>query len=330
MTRHASAAAVAALVLSGCAPEAPFSDTVFLNGQVYTVDADSPWAEAVVVADGLVVMVGSNDDAQDWIGDGTEVIDLEGQMLLPGFHDSHTHVLIGVTTDAECDLLRLDSIEAVEARLRECTALEGFGEERWIIGGGWADWLWPKSEPDKAILDELFPDRPVYLGSSFGHNGWVNSKALELAGINAETSAGPDGIIVRDPETGEATGALHDSASMLIYPVMPERTREQRLDSVRAAIELAHRHGITAVIEPGVDEEILGPIVELYDDGEFDLRALVSLSPINWQPGAFDDGVYDMLEQRERWRRPESRCRFGQDLHGRRHRVGNRRVARTL
>lgn len=302
--RRPTSLVIASLIVAACSPAQPAADRVFVNGAVYTVDAERSWAEAVAVTDGHIVFVGGNDDAQTWIGDGTEVTDLGGQMLLPGFHDSHTHILIGVTTNEECDLLRIETIEEVEAKLGECTQLEGFGEERWIIGGGWADWLWPMSEPDKAILDELFPDRPVYLGSSFGHNGWVNSRALELAGINAETSAGPDGIIVRDPETGEATGALHDSASMLIYPVMPERTAELKLKSVAGAVELAHQHGITAVIEPGVDEEILGPILELYDDGKFDLRALVSLSPINWQPGAFDDGVYDMLDKREQWRRP--------------------------
>ena len=295
---------LSALVVAGCEAPTPTADSVFTNGAVYTVDADRSWAEAIAINDGHIVFVGSNDDAQAWIGDATEVTDLDGQMLLPGFHDSHTHILIGVTTDEECDLLRLESIEEIEATLQECTELEGFGDERWIYGGGWADWLWPKSEPDKAILDELFPDRPVYLGSSFGHNGWVNSRALELAGINAETSAGPDGIVVRDPVTGEATGALHDSASMLIYPVMPEMTSEYHMKSVSAAIELAQRHGITAVIEPGVDEEILKYILAMENKGGLDLRVLVSLSPINWQPGAFDDGVFEMLAKRDRWRRP--------------------------
>jgi len=299
---------VLSLFVVGACSQAPdavnSAERVLLNGAVYTVDADRSWAEAVAVSDGHIVFVGSTADAQAWVGDETEVTDLAGQMLLPGFHDSHTHILIGVTTDEECDLLRINSITEVEAALRDCTSLQGFGEDNWIIGAGWSDWLWPKSEPDKALLDELFPDRPVYLESSFGHSAWVNSMALELAGIHSESLAGPDGVIVRDPETGEATGALHDAAQMLVQNVLPEMTTEHRLKSVRAAIAMAHRLGVTAVIEPGMDEELIRPVVALADNGEFDLRAVTSISPINWQPGAFDDSVFEFLVEREQWRRP--------------------------
>ncbi|MCH7821376.1 MAG: amidohydrolase [Proteobacteria bacterium] len=280
------------------------ADRVFLNGAVYTVDAKRSWAEAVAVNDGLITFVGSNDDVQSWIGEDTEVTDLDGQMLLPGFHDSHAHLLVGVPTGENCDLLRLEPREAVEARLAECTALEGFGDDHWIIGRGWGEWLWPNGDPGKALLDELYPDRPVFLESSFGHSAWVNSRALELAGISDTSTVGSDGIIVRDFATGEATGTLHDSARMLVINVMPEMTMEYRLESVRAAIAMAHALGVTAVIEPGIDEDYIAPLLELSDAGDFDLRALVSLSPINMQPGAFDDGVYEFLRGREAWRRP--------------------------
>ncbi|MCH8867377.1 MAG: amidohydrolase [Proteobacteria bacterium] len=280
------------------------ADRVFLNGAVYTVDAKRSWAEAVAVNGGLITFVGSTDDVQSWIGENTDVTELDGQMLLPGFHDSHTHLLIGVPTEENCDLLRLEPREAVEARLAECTALEGFGDHHWIIGGGWGEWLWPNGDPGKALLDRLYPDRPVYLDSSFGHSAWVNSRALELAGINDATTVGSDGIIVRDSATGEATGTLHDSAIMIVRSVMPEMTMEYRLESVRAAIAMAHALGVTAVIEPGIDEGYIAPLLELSDAGNFDLRALVSLSPINMQPGAFDDGVYEFLQGREKWRRP--------------------------
>ena len=284
--------------------KAPVADRVFINGAVYTVDADRSWAEAVGISDGRIVFVGSTEAARLWIGDETEVTDLDGQMLLPGFHDSHTHILIGVTTDEECDLLRIPTADEVIEKLRQCAELPGFGVEQWIIGAGWGDWLWPASEPDKAILDEIFPDRPVYLGSSFGHTGWVNSRALEIAGVDAATEVGEDGVIVRDPDTGEATGALHDSAMLLVKNVLPAATMEQRLKSVRAALDMAHSLGVTAVIEPGLDSQLIAPLLELSDKGEFQLRAIASLSPINWQPGTFDDGVFEFLEGREKWRRP--------------------------
>ena len=274
------------------------------NGVVYTVDADRSFAEAVAIRDGLIIFVGSSEDAQDFVGNDTEVTDLDGEMLLPGFHDSHTHILIGDAADKECDLLNIESISEVEAELQSCTSLPGVGEERWIIGSGWAAWLWPKSEPDKNILDEIFPERPVFLMSSFGHTAWVNSRALQLAGIHAETHAGEDGVIVRDPDTGEATGALHDSAMLLLQDVVPAFSDEYDQERIQTSIKMAHSFGVTAVIEPGMDEALLKPLLGLNDAGKFDLRAITSLSPINWQSGAFDDSIYALLQKREQWRRP--------------------------
>ena len=280
------------------------ADTVFTNGYVYTVDPGRSVAEAVAVRGGLIEFVGSNEDVQAYIAADTEVIDLEDQMLLPGFHDSHTHILIGDAADEECDLMNLETVAAVEAKLRECTSLAGIGEERWIIGSGWAAYLWPKSEPDKAILDKLFPERPVVLSSSFGHTLWVNSRAMEIAGIHAETHVGDDGVIVRDPETGAATGAFHDAAMLLFQDLVPEFSNEYEQRRILTTVSMAHRLGVTAVIEPGLDEELLQPLLGLNDAGKFDLRAKVSLSPINWQSGAFDDGVYEFLARRAQWHRP--------------------------
>lgn len=294
------------IVLTACdrQPEVEPADRVLTNGYVYTVDAERSVAEAVAVRDGRIAYVGSADGVRPYVGAGTEVIDLQDQMLLPGFHDSHTHILIGDAADEECNLMHLETVAAVEARLRECTQLDGVGEERWIVGGGWAAHLWPKSEPDKAVLDALFPDRPVALGSSFGHTLWVNSRALEIAGIHKETVAGEDGVIVRDPETGEATGALHDSAMLLVKAHEPGFSAEYEQRRIETTVRMAHRLGVTAVIEPGMDEDLLRPLLGLNDAGKFKLRARVSLSPINWQSGAFDDSIFELLAKREQWRRP--------------------------
>ena len=297
------------LIAVGCGSEpdstgVDSADRVLLNAFVYTVDANHSVAEAVAVRDGLIAFVGSNDEAQAWVGETTEVADLNGQMLLPGFHDSHTHILVGDLTDEECSLFHIETMAGIEDRLKECVELPGFGEEGWIIGAGWGPWLFENSEPDKALLDELFPDRPVYLDSSFSHTGWVNSRALELAGIDADTDPGHDGVIVRDPVTGEPTGALHESAKTLITDSLPPWTLEYEKKRVRAAVKMAHRFGVTASIEPGVDEQVIVPILELADEGEINMRNLVSISPINLLPGAFDDGVYEFLEQRHAWRRP--------------------------
>ena len=279
------------------------ADRVWLNGAVYTVDDDRTWAKAVAVKDGSIVYVGDDDGARRLVGNDTEIIDLAGQMMLPAFHDSHIHIMIGVMADLECSLLRLETAEDVAATLQECTALGGIGEDGWILGGGWGEWLWPEANPQKGLLDALFPDRPVYLESSFGHAAWVNSKAMEVVGLDRDTPNPPAGIIEHDPETGEPSGTLRESAMLLVKDNLPTMTLDQRMDRVRAGMALAHSVGIAAVIEPGLDGELIKPIVELADAGELDMRVLASLSPLNWQPGVFDEGVFEILEGREQWRR---------------------------
>jgi hypothetical protein len=279
------------------------ADRVFINGAIYSVDANRNWFQAVVVDNGRIVYVGDDAGAKAYIGEGTELINLGGQMMLPGFHDSHVHILIGVMAEDECDLLRIPTAVAVAEKLRQCTELAGLGDRNWVIGGGWGEWLWPESNPQKGLLDILYPDRPVYLESSFGHAAWVNSKALELAGINSETIDPQNGVIERDRETGEASGTLRESAMMLVGQLLPEMTLEQKVRRVQAGVELANSVGITAVIEPGVDDELMLPIVTLADAGLLTLRAVTSMSPIGFNPGSFDDGVFDYLETREQSRR---------------------------
>jgi predicted amidohydrolase YtcJ len=298
----------ALLALIACSPPSDHvaetaADRVFLNGQVYTVDENRSWAEAIAIKEGKIVYVGDNAGASRRIGDTTQVTDLRRQMMLPGFHDSHIHIMIGVMADQECSLLRLETPEDVAERLEECTSLAGLGDDGWILGGGWGEWLWPDANPQKGLLDLLFPDRPVYLESSFGHAAWVNSKAMETVGLDAGTESPPAGVIERDAETGEPSGTLRDAAMLLVKNKLPPMTLEQRTDRVRAGVALAHSVGITAVIEPGLDGELIRPIVSLADAGELDMRVRASLSPINWQPGVFDEGVFEFLDGREQWRR---------------------------
>ena len=299
---------ISILVLTGCgrSPEevgANAADRVFLNGAIYTVDEERSWAEAVAIKDGRIIYVGDNAGSGRYIAETTEVTDLRKQMMLPGFHDSHIHIMIGTMADLECSLLRLETVEDVAARLKECTSLAGIGDDGWILGGGWGEWLWPEANPQKGLLDLLFPDQPVYLESSFGHAAWVNSRAMAIVGLDADTEDPPAGVIEHDPESGEPSGTLRESAMLLVKDELPPMTLEQRTDRVRAGMALAHSVGITAVIEPGLDAELLQPIISLADRGELDMRVLGSLSPINWQPGVFNEDVFEFLEGREQWRR---------------------------
>lgn len=222
------------------------ADLVMVNGGIYTMDPADPWAEAMAIRDGLIVAVGSNEDVGPLTGPRTRIVDLTGRMALPGFHDVHIHPLGGGYTLLGCSLLDLPSVDAILDQLKTCAQKQ---PEGWLHGVGFDLSLFPGAAMDKAMLDEWFPDRPVYLTASDGHSGWVNSKALETAGIEADTPNPRGGEIVRDPATGEATGTLRDTAMNLFDALLPAKTLETDVAALRAAQDYLTPLGVTSIIE---------------------------------------------------------------------------------
>ena len=280
------------------------ADYIFINGGIYTVDTERSWAQAVAIRNGIVVYVGDNAGVEAYLGETTLLTDLTGHMMLPGFHDSHNHLLTGGIAFTECNLLEIETLKEIYEMLGECTLFDGLGENRWIRGAGWDNVLWPQGNPNKFELDEFFPDRPAFLESLDGHSAWVNSKALEIAGIDNETPNPHVGIIERDPETGEATGTLRESAMDLIKDLIPQWSMEQRIEGLKIGIQKAHEVGITAIIEPGLDEYLLSPFIELADTEGLELRVRAAIAPTAWQPTTFGDELYEFIKQRDKWRRP--------------------------
>jgi predicted amidohydrolase YtcJ len=250
---------------------------------VYTLSADSPWAEAVAVDDGRIVFVGSGRDASAWTGPGTRTLDLEGRMVLPAFHDSHLHPVTSGIELAECSLTDLASQEEALEAIRRYA--EENPDQPWIRGGGWEMTLFPGGNPSKEPLDEIVPDRPVCLMSSDGHSLWVNSRALEAAGIDRDTPDPPAGRIERDPSSGEPNGALHETAMELMEDRLPEYAMEDYLGGLRRALDMAARFGITSLQEASAGEEILEACAELDRRGELTSRVVVSMTvdPEDWQ-----------------------------------------------
>lgn len=245
---------LAAASLAGCAIERhpiPAADLVLRNGAVYTMDAQRSWAEAVAVRGGRIVYVGSDSGIQPFVGPGTEVVDLAGRMVLPGFHDSHAHPISGGITLAECDLSDSTTRAGVLALIRWCA--EAHPDRPWVRGRGWALPLFPAANPRRELLDSLVPDRPAYLRAADGHSAWVNSRALALAGITKETPDPPDGRIERDPRTGEPSGTLREGATHLVSRLLPDRTTAEREVALKLALLLANRDGITSLYDASVD-----------------------------------------------------------------------------
>lgn len=260
-------------VASAAELEPPRAELVFTGGAVYTLDAARRWASAVVVQDGKIAFVGSDAEARRFVGPRTRVIDLKGRMLLPSFQDSHAHAMYARNPADELDLDGLQDRATIVARIREfAVAHPG---KAWIVGRGWDEAAFlPSGRPTRQMLDEIVPDRPVYLVNNSGHQAWANSAALRAAGVSRDTSDPPNGEIVRDA-SGEPTGSLQETAMTLVAGKVPPRTAAERADDLLAALQTMNAQGITAMMEAAADAGTVAADEELQRSGRLNTRVRI-------------------------------------------------------
>ncbi|HEX2316381.1 MAG TPA: amidohydrolase [Thermomonospora sp.] len=232
-------------------------DLLFLGGRVFTADPARPYAQALAVRDGRVAAVGPEADLARTRGPRTEIVDLAGGLVLPGFVDAHVHPIKGGMERARCNLAELTGLDAYLERIAAYAAAHP--DRPWIQGGGWSMATFPGGLPRREVLDRVCPDRPAYLINSDHHGAWVNTRALELAGIDAATPDPADGRIERDPD-GTPTGMLHEGAMDLVGRIMPRAEPAEYAAALLDAQRYLFSHGIT-----GWQDAIVGPYAG-YDD----------------------------------------------------------------
>jgi predicted amidohydrolase YtcJ len=261
------------------------AETVIIHGKVFTLDAQHPWAQAVAMTGDKIVAVGEDAQIEKLREPGTKVIDAAGRLVLPGFVDCHIHFLDGSLSLGRVNLEGAKDATDIQQRLRDYAAKHP-GKD-WVLGRGWNYAMFGSEVlPHKKYLDEVFPDRPVFLEGYDGHTYWANSKALSVAGITNETADPPNGTIVRDPKTHEATGALKESAQGLVARVVPKPSRSENLAALRAGIKWSNEHGLTRVHSAGGDFEYLDLYDELRREGQQTLRFYIAyfLNPPELRP----------------------------------------------
>ncbi|MBW6439837.1 amidohydrolase [Actinoplanes hulinensis] len=215
------------------------ADLIFAGGPVFSAGAGP--ATSVAVRGGRILAVG--DDLNGLRGPATEVVDLAGRLLMPGFQDAHVHAVMGGVELNQCDLTETTDLDEY---LRRVTAYAAAHPDLdWISGGGWSMESFPGGVPAKELLDRVVPDRPVYLINRDHHGAWVNSRALELAGITADTPDPAHGRIDRNPD-GSPAGGLQEGAMELVGDLLPEVTTADRVAGLRRAQALLHSLGVTA------------------------------------------------------------------------------------
>ena len=220
-------------------------DLLLTHGCVYTQYSDIPWADAILIQNGRIVAVGRDEQILPARTSHTQVIDLDGRLVIPGLTDAHFHFHDWSFTRRNLTLAEIRSLEVLQHRLAARAATIHPGN--WIQGQGWNETPWPDQRlPDRSVLDEVAPQHPTILWRSDLHLAVANSLALQIAGIHTGTPDPPGGIIDRDP-SGAPTGVLRESAINLVSQVIPPPSDEDTLQAMQEAFPALHRLGLTGL-----------------------------------------------------------------------------------
>jgi predicted amidohydrolase YtcJ len=265
-------------------------DLIIHNGTVYSANATGTMAEALAVRGNQIVRVGSDRDVLRLRRRQTQIIDANGAAVVPGFNDAHIHLIGGGLALDNIDLLDATSLDDIERRIR--TWATDNPDRPWVLGRGWYYQPFPGGLPTRQMLDALVADRPAQIVSYDGHTSWVNTKALRLAGITKRTPDPKNGVIVKDPRTGEPSGVLKEAAISLVSKMVPAPSRDDRARALRAAVSEAQRQGITSVQVAGGTVDDLDLYAEAARAGELGVRVYAAIST----NGASDESFLANLE----------------------------------
>lgn len=262
---------IVTLLLAGCARQEPPADLVLTGGVVHTLDPARPTAVAVAVRDGRIIAVGSAAEIGLLVGEGTELTELAGAVVYPGFTDAHMHLEGVGRRESEFNLEGTTGLADLQQRVAARIAESKAAPAVWIVGRGWIETHWvPSQFPTRADLDRVAPANPVYLTRADGHASVANSRALALAGITRATRAPAGGAILRDPQ-GEPTGMLIDAAQALVASHISADTLDPT-EALRAGIAREQRLGWTGVQDAGVGWDTVERMRALCAAGELGLR----------------------------------------------------------
>ncbi len=243
---------------------------ILKNGSIYTVNRRDLWVEAIAISEDRITFIGADQDAEKLLNPKTEIIDLQGKMVLPGFIDSHAHPSHAIDLFENISLYLLKSVDKYEETIQQF--IENHPQREVYRGSGWDNTFFPKNGPDKKFLDSLMPHKPVSLVSYDGHSLWVNSETLRQAQISKDSVDPAGGVIERETETGEPSGTLRETAMKLVDNVIPEYTMEERANTLRIYQEMAFRAGVTTCHDAMLDEQSIAGYKVLEADGTLKIR----------------------------------------------------------
>lgn len=266
------------------------ADRIFMNGHVWTGDDKAAGATAIAVRGTRILFVGSDLEVARHSGPGTVATDLKGNWVYPGFIDSHVHFLV---LD-QLDLSDVTGLGNVQRKIGEYA--KAHPEAAWVVGRGWGAGAFPEGVPHRRILDPVTPSRPAFISDRDGHTAWVNTRALELAGLTKATPDPLNGIIVRD-EKGEPTGLLKEAAMGLVRRLIPPPNNEERYRALRARLDEAASYGITSVHQASFPGDELKVYERILDETGLKVRFYVAI-PFVKDPTEEELRAWDELREK--------------------------------
>lgn len=279
------------------------ADRIFINGRIWTGDPARPLAEALAVREQTILAVGTTADIQRLKEKKTDVVDLKGRFVTPGFGDAHLHFVSGSLSLGMVNLDDVWSVEEIQKRIS--TFAKANSDAEWIEGRGWSYGAFPGGMPHRKYLDAIVSDRPVWMSAYDGHTGWANSLALTKAGITSLSKDPENGVIVKD-EKGEPTGVLKEAAQRLVRKLVPAKDDETKYRLFKKGLELGASYGLTSVQNASFDEADLPIFDRLLAEGALKLRMYSALPMVKNPPG---DLLARYKDLRERYK--TTRFRFG-------------------
>ena len=256
-------------------------DLILLNGNIHTMDSQRPQARAIGIREGQIIVVGENEAVASLAGQNTERIDLNGRLAIPGLMDSHFHFYDWAMGRQQLDLARVNSLDELLDQVAQTAGQ--LPQEKWILGQGWNESDWPEhTMPRRDHLDAVAPSHPVALWRCDLHLASVNSRGLELAGIDETTPDPPDGVIEKD-SAGRPTGILRELAPNLVKSVIPPPSADELVAAMREGIAHLHTLGLTALHDVRLMGGLEGAAALkawqlLNEKGKLDLRCWVSIA----------------------------------------------------
>lgn len=279
--------AITAITFS-CSPAKQPADVVILGGTIYTVNDNQPTVEAVVVKGDKIEFAGAEMEAREWIGDSTQIIDLQGKTMTPGFIEGHGHFMGVGFSELDLNLMGVTSFEEIVEKVRAAVSQARPGQ--WIVGRGWHQDKWNlkpndmvKGYPSHHTLSKVSPDNPVFLSHASGHMSLANAKAMEIAGVNQlsreslNKNSGEGGEIIRD-EHGNPTGLFNENAEDIIGKFIPQSDEGRQSQAFELAGKACHRNGITSFHDAGVGREGIEFFKKLNSEGKLSVRLYVMVS----------------------------------------------------